>query len=214
MNVPTRAGPPVTTFSANLDGGQGGTDSAATGWAEVSLDDEGNLLSWTLSWSDFVSEVTAIHFHGPAEPGEDAVVQVELGFISGLTSPSEGSTNVSSEQRAELLANLWYINIHTEDFPLGEIRGQVIRTQPTSTPTMTATAVPTATTTPDVEAGDASCDGTVNAIDATFVLQFTAALLSLPCQDAGDANVDGTVNALDAALILQFTAGLLDRLPP
>ena len=63
--------------------------------------------------------------------------------------------------------------------------------------------------------GDASCDGTVDSIDAALILQFSAGLLgSLACQEFADVNSDGTVNSIDAALILQFTAGLLDSLPP
>ena len=63
--------------------------------------------------------------------------------------------------------------------------------------------------------GDADCNGAVSSIDAAFVLQFSAGLLSvLPCPDSADTNSDGNVNALDAALILQFAAGLIDSLAP
>ena len=69
--------------------------------------------------------------------------------------------------------------------------------------------------TPDGIRGDANCDGTVNAIDATVILRFTGGLLGeLPCAVAADANDDGDVTSLDAALILQVAAGLLPGLPP
>ena len=65
-----------------------------------------------------------------------------------------------------------------------------------------------------VMGGDASCDGSVDAVDAALVLQFTAGLLgSVPCAESGDVNGDGDITSVDAALILQFTAGLLDSLP-
>lgn len=60
--------------------------------------------------------------------------------------------------------------------------------------------------------GDGNCDGTVNAIDAALVLQFSAGLGVLPCPENGDVNGDGTINALDATLILQFVAGLLETI--
>ncbi len=98
---------------------------------------------------------------------------------------------------------------------------------PTSTPVATDTPVPaidtptptagppTVTPTPGGLFGDADCNGTVNAIDAAFVLQFGAGLLGdIPCADLADANDDGAVTAIDAALILQFVAGFLGSLPP
>ena len=74
---------------------------------------------------------------------------------------------------------------------------------------------PTATPPPGGLIGDANCDGTVNAIDAAFILQFGAGLIGgLPCADLADANQDGDVSAIDAALVLQFGAGLIGMLPP
>jgi len=62
--------------------------------------------------------------------------------------------------------------------------------------------------------GDANCDGQVNAIDAAFILQFSAGLLDeLPCAAAADVNQDGRVDAIDATIILQFSAGLIGDLP-
>ena len=62
--------------------------------------------------------------------------------------------------------------------------------------------------------GDASCDDTVNAIDAALVLQHVAGLLEmLPCQTNADVNGSGSVDVIDAALILQFSAGLIGNLP-
>ncbi len=63
--------------------------------------------------------------------------------------------------------------------------------------------------------GDASCDDTVNALDAALVLQHVAGLLeTLPCQANADTNENGSVDAIDAVLILQFVAGLIGNLPP
>lgn len=85
--------------------------------------------------------------------------------------------------------------------------------QPTPTPTApAATMTPTRTATPEEETGDADCNGSVNAIDATRILQYSAELLDeLECADGADVNDDGAINALDAALILQFVAGIIDE---
>lgn len=63
--------------------------------------------------------------------------------------------------------------------------------------------------------GDADCDGTVNSIDAAYVLQFAAGVVVSPaCEENADASRDGTIDAVDAALILQLDAGLIDTLSP
>ena len=64
--------------------------------------------------------------------------------------------------------------------------------------------------------GDANCNGVINSIDATLILQFDAGLVdSLQCPGFADVNWDHHVNAVDATIILQIGAGLLDGpLPP
>jgi hypothetical protein len=59
---------------------------------------------------------------------------------------------------------------------------------------------------------DADCSFSIDARDATFVLQHVAGFIaSTPC--SADANHDHAVNALDAQLILQYAAGLTGALP-
>ena len=73
---------------------------------------------------------------------------------------------------------------------------------------------PQAPTATPVSSGHANCDGAVDAIDASLVLQLDAGLVStLPCGDQADVNGDGLLNSLDAVLILQFTAALIQQLP-
>jgi len=84
---------------------------------------------------------------------------------------------------------------------------------PSATPTPAPSSSPTPTSTPEALVGDVNCDGVVNAIDATLVLQLSAGLIAtLPCA-GGDVNGDGQVNAIDAQLILQHVAGLISALP-
>lgn len=99
--------------------------SLATGSAFGTLDDVSGLLSWNISWAGLSGPASAMHFHGPAGPGVNTGVQVNIGSISGLSSASIGSTSIDVTQTANFLDDLWYINIHTVSFPGGEIRGQV-----------------------------------------------------------------------------------------
>ena len=126
--------PPVTT--------------AGTGSAIVTFDSETNELEWDIEFSGLSGNATAAHFHGPAAAGNNTGVQINIGEISGLVSPMNGTATLSAEQAAMLLNGTMYINIHTAANPDGEIRGQVECTEdeapaPTPTPTPTPGEEPT-----------------------------------------------------------------------
>ncbi len=55
--------------------------------------------------------------------------------------------------------------------------------------------------------GDVNSDGSVDNLDAAWVLQYDARLRA--SIENGDVNNDGVVNSVDAALILKFDAGLI-----
>ncbi len=117
----------IISLNANIDGAQAnagmGTGSLGSGIASMMLDDVSNAFSWDISWAGLSSDVVAAHFHGPALPNQNAGVQVAIDFASN---PTSGAANITAAQAADLLAGLWYINIHTSQFGGGEIRGQVI----------------------------------------------------------------------------------------
>jgi predicted secreted protein with PEFG-CTERM motif len=113
--------------TASLDGGQEvpPVETEATGSATMAFDSDTNELSWEIEFEGLSGNATAAHFHGPAAEGENAGVQVNIGEVSGLSSPMEGSAELTAEQATALLDGELYINVHTEENPDGEIRGQV-----------------------------------------------------------------------------------------
>ena len=92
----------------------------------VSYDDQTNELKWDIIWSGLTGDAKAAHFHGPGKPGDKAPVIVPI-KDTPLTSPLEGSTMITPEQAKDLLAGLWYFNVHTEANGGGELRGQVLK---------------------------------------------------------------------------------------
>lgn len=94
---------------------------AGTGIGVMTLDTTSNLFSWHIDWSGLTGTVTAIHFHGPALEGTAAGVQL----TTGTSKPVTGSATISDAQKLQLLDGYWYINLHTEAFPYGEVRGQI-----------------------------------------------------------------------------------------
>ncbi|WP_187147194.1 CHRD domain-containing protein [Thiobacillus denitrificans] len=109
-------------FVTMLDGAQAGTSSTATGSGTLTYDDVSNVLDWNISFSGLLGAETISHFHGPAIPGVDAAPQITL----SLGSPKIGNAVLDATQEAQLLDQLWYVNVHSTVNPTGEIRGQLL----------------------------------------------------------------------------------------
>lgn len=103
------------------------TSSTGSGLATGTYDTTTNIITINLSFSGLISPVTASHLHAPAVPGVGAPVVIGLaGFPLGVTSGSYANVFTLTEaQETNLLAGLFYVNIHTIMFPGGEIRGQI-----------------------------------------------------------------------------------------
>jgi len=97
--------------------------SAGTGSLEASFDKASGVLKWKLSYSGLTGPATMAHFHGPAMPGANAGVAVPF---PSAASPAEGSATLTPAQVTDLMAGKWYVNVHTAQYPGGEIRGQVL----------------------------------------------------------------------------------------
>ncbi|HEX3982387.1 MAG TPA: CHRD domain-containing protein [Acidisoma sp.] len=81
------------------------------------------MLSWKVDYAGLSGPVLAAHIHGPASPGMDAPVVVP--FVPPFTDPFSGSAKITLDQVSQLLGGLYYVNLHTQAFPAGEIRGQL-----------------------------------------------------------------------------------------
>ncbi len=101
--------------------------TAGKGSAEVTLDTDKRMLSWTIDYTGLSGPATMAHFHGPAGPGVAAGVTVAI--PAPLASPITGAAPINDGQIGDLRAGLWYINVHTAKNPGGEIRGQVTKGQ-------------------------------------------------------------------------------------
>lgn len=115
----------TTNFMADLGPAGEVADPTGTGSLEAAYDSETMEFTWTVTYEGLSGPAQAAHFHGPAAEGEDAppVVPIE----GDLASPIEGSATLTEEQVTQLMDGMWYINIHTEQYPGGEIRGQVVQ---------------------------------------------------------------------------------------
>lgn len=126
-------------LQAVIDGVQSGSGSESVAWADVLYDPDTMTVSWDIGpvTPFFDTAVRFAHFHGPALPGQNAGVQVWICDNTGNGPVGTGACGgededfsvdaavITDDQADDLLAGLYYINIHTDDFPGGEIRGQV-----------------------------------------------------------------------------------------
>ena len=97
------------------------TGSHANGTFSLSYNKSSNVLSYTINYTGITP--TAMHFHkGEVGVAGDVAAAIEGPYTSGMT----GMVTLTEAQEADLLAEKWYLNIHTDEFPAGEIRGQAV----------------------------------------------------------------------------------------
>lgn len=104
-----------------------------SGLAMVQVDTNANTISWEVSYQNLTGPIIApgAHFHGPASLGSNAGIEV---FLTDGNPPEPatgtlmGSASLTDQQEMDVLAGLWYLNIHTEANLSGELRGQVVST--------------------------------------------------------------------------------------
>jgi hypothetical protein len=134
------------------------TDSTATGHAEISYDTDTGTLTYTVSWTDMEELLSAIHMHGPAGPDESNpahlwdIFSTEQDVIDAGVDRTTDSVN-DSVQLADLVIGFGtgafdaattlrymvrergYVNVHSQGWPMGEIRAHYVLTEANVTPT-------------------------------------------------------------------------------
>jgi uncharacterized protein (TIGR03382 family) len=135
------------TFTATLSGAQEvpANTSPATGTATLVLNTVTNAFTIDLQFSGLTAPVTVAHIHraaagvnGPVIIGLDGMAlsggRPTWNLIApGVTSFNSGGPltapfNFPAAEVANLIAGNTYFNIHSSNFPGGEIRGQIIPT--------------------------------------------------------------------------------------
>jgi hypothetical protein len=98
------------------------TQSDAFAEAQFTYDSASRALQYYLNYDGVTP--AKVDLHGPAAANEKASAVLNITLSD---SPISGTVRLTPEQGQELLAGKMYLDIHSQKYPDGEIRGQIIR---------------------------------------------------------------------------------------
>jgi hypothetical protein len=139
--LPVSAAAITIDFTSSLDGASerpDPADSTATGTATGQLNGDPGLWVFTyhIEYDGLTGPATLGHIHDAVNPGGLPFVDMfgpPVHDLDSLTSPIDGDWTyldagqpLTDELADKLIAGQLYINIHTDSFPNGEIRGQLL----------------------------------------------------------------------------------------
>lgn len=110
-------------FKATLNGASEtpANSSAATGTASATYNLNTRVLLVNVTYTGLTATMAHIH-KGAVGVGGGIIFT-----ITNLASPINTSFTLDAAQEADLLANLYYVNIHSAAYINGEIRGQLVK---------------------------------------------------------------------------------------
>ncbi|MCA1759013.1 MAG: CHRD domain-containing protein [Bacteroidales bacterium] len=113
---------PNDVFTATLSGANENppNESNATGMAELTYNKDTKIFYIEVEYTGV--EATGAHIHLGATGVNGGVV---FGFNPPTSPIIYTSEPLTAEQESDLYNELYYVNIHSETYPAGEIRGQL-----------------------------------------------------------------------------------------
>ena len=104
------------------------TTSTISGAGSVTAELTGNALTITVRFSGLSSGVTAAHVHNaPVARRGGVAFSVDLGGASGTAGEIIDTVTLADDQVDELRGDRYYVQLHTENNPGGELRGWLLR---------------------------------------------------------------------------------------
>lgn len=126
-------------FEAHLNGAQAGVVSPGTGFASGTVDINSFLFTLDYTFTDMLAPQTAAHIHRGA-PGVNGPVVIGAPTFP-LGSPIHYTTTINASVLNDLVNNNLYLNVHSQLFRGGEIRGQLMAVPEPSTYALAGAAV-------------------------------------------------------------------------
>ena len=105
--------------------------TSGTGTLNATYNRDTNILTYTVNWTlgNANDNLVGMHFHGPAAATANAPVVIDITPAAsnrGASGTVSGSTRALTEaEESDLLGGRWYLNVHSNTFTSGELRGQL-----------------------------------------------------------------------------------------
>lgn len=165
-------------------------DSDGNGDATITVDPESRVARYVARWCCMTGPATMAHFHRGARGTTGSIVHALVMNVGD--SVVEGTwSGLSDQDIADIRSGNIYLNVHTDNYPNGEIRGQVI---------------PIATFTAAISSQNETPAVTASAKGTGIMLAFGE-----PAQDFpvfGEFVVEGLTGAITAAYIHRGAIGI------
>jgi hypothetical protein len=115
------------TFEAYLTGAQEvpAAASTGTGYGRVFVNTNTMTYTFTVVFNGLTSAQTLSHIHAPGAIGATAPVIINFGTVGGTSGTISGAGSITLGQLAQLRNHTGYVNVHSVNFPNGELRGQL-----------------------------------------------------------------------------------------
>ncbi len=112
-------------FTATLSGQNEvpANTSTATGTFTGTYDTGSKVLSYEVTYQGLNPTMGHIHRGAPGKNGG-----VEIAFPNVANSPIKGQATLTQAKADSLMGGLYYVNLHSQAFPGGEIRGNISKT--------------------------------------------------------------------------------------
>ncbi|HZQ41137.1 MAG TPA: CHRD domain-containing protein [Rhizomicrobium sp.] len=98
------------------------TDSDAFAEAQFSYDSATHALQYYVNYDGVAP--SKVDLHGPAAATDKAASVLDIPVSE---SPISGKLQLTPAEENELLAGKMYLDVHSQKYPAGEIRGQIVR---------------------------------------------------------------------------------------
>ena len=125
-----------SSYRVFLDGDQEVPPVATTGTglADVTLDTSTGAVTITGTFQNLAGAMQSVVLHGTAPIGSTAGSVLTFNASGVTTGSFDGSLTLNAQGIQDMQAGLYYIDLHTDAFPGGELRGQIVQITNTQLP--------------------------------------------------------------------------------